>query len=296
MNISWFRTFIAIVFLSSPAFGETPTDSTATDSNVPHNLLALPGGIYCGAQPEGDDQFKSLAELGVRTVVSVDGAIPDLASAEAHGLRYIHIPIGYDGVDEQAGLSIARLVREIKGPIYVHCHHGQHRGPAAAAIACIAGGFADNDSATEILRRAGTSDNYAGLWRDVAAYVPPPEDAEFPELVSVAPVDSFVTAMANTGVAMEHLRLCQKADWSSPEQHPDLVPTQVALLVREGLHESQRHAPDDVDARFRESMQSSNDIAAQLQAALQANRTGDADVLIGRLETSCSQCHRDFRN
>ncbi len=287
----------ALIVLIGGAFvvAESPQDPTA-EGHVPQNLLSLPGGIYCGAEPEGETHFESLAAMGIRTVVSVDGAIPDVAAAEAHGLRYIHIPIGYDGVDPNAGLSLARLMREIQGPIYVHCHHGHHRGPAAAAIACIAGGHADNDAGTEILRRAGTSKNYAGLWRDVAAYAPPAEDVELPELVSVAPVDSFVTAMANTGLAIERLRLCKKAGWTAPQTHPDLDPIQIALLVREGLRESNRHLPKAVERQLRQRMEASSRVSVELHESLKANRVQDADVLMEKLETSCTACHRDYRN
>ena len=56
-----------------------------------------------GAEPHEDVAFAELAELGVRTVVSVDGAKPQADAARHHGLRYVHIPIGYDGVSEEAG-------------------------------------------------------------------------------------------------------------------------------------------------------------------------------------------------
>lgn len=285
-------------FLTLRSVGESPNGERVQrgDADRPENMLALPGDIYCGAQPEGDTHFQTLAAMGVCTVVSVDGAVPDVATAEANGLRYVHIPIGYDGVDHEAGLALTRLVREADGPIYVHCHHGHHRGPAAAAVACIAGGFADNEAATKILQRAGTSESYAGLWRDVAAYVPPAEDAKLPELVSVAPVKSFVTAMANTGLAMERLLLCRAAGWKAPEDHPDLDPVQIALLVREGMQESTRHLDADADEELQRLMESSRAIAIRLHESLKVNRLADADVMIGELQTSCKQCHRDYRN
>ncbi|MCA9270201.1 MAG: hypothetical protein KDA41_17085, partial [Planctomycetales bacterium] len=122
-----------------------------------HNLMQLTPRIFCGGQPEGEAAMQELKSLGVATIVSVDGARPALEEAQAAGLEYVHIPIGYDGVSEAAGLAIARLVRDRDGPFYIHCHHGTHRGPAAAAVACIAAGATDGQGAVEILRRAGTS-------------------------------------------------------------------------------------------------------------------------------------------
>ena len=96
--------------------------------------------LYSGSEPHGEEGIASLKELGVKTIVSVDGAKPAVETARKYGMRYVHIPIGYDGVPEEAGQSLARLMREAETPIYVHCHHGKHRGPAAVAVACVAGG------------------------------------------------------------------------------------------------------------------------------------------------------------
>ena len=48
---------------------------------------------------------------------------------------WIHIPIGYDGIPLESEAAIVRAMKETEGPVYFHCHHGLHRGPAAAAIA-----------------------------------------------------------------------------------------------------------------------------------------------------------------
>ena len=44
----------------------------------------------------------------MRTVISVDGARPDVVRAHSFGLRYVHLPIGYDGVPREQALRIAR--------------------------------------------------------------------------------------------------------------------------------------------------------------------------------------------
>ncbi|MCP4786243.1 MAG: dual specificity protein phosphatase family protein [Fuerstiella sp.] len=109
------------------------------------NLIRASGRVLCGSEPRGKSAFKTLKKLGVNTIVSVDGAAPQVVLAKQVGIRYIHIPIGYDGVSKEAGQSLTRAVQETDGAIYVHCHHGHHRGPAAAAIACRIEGTADAD-------------------------------------------------------------------------------------------------------------------------------------------------------
>ena len=164
-------------------------------------LIRVSDRIYSGAEPAGDAGFESLCKLGVRIVVSVDGARPDVEAARKYGLRYVHIPIAYSGIPAQAKAQLARVMEEA-GPIYFHCHHGQHRGPAAAAAACIASGEADGESAKAILHKAGTSEKYAGLWRDVAQYQPPAPGATLPVLQDTAEVPSMAAAMSGIGRAV----------------------------------------------------------------------------------------------
>jgi protein tyrosine phosphatase (PTP) superfamily phosphohydrolase (DUF442 family) len=261
-----------------------------------HNLLHASPSIYSGSEPHGEEAFASLAKLGIKTVVSVDGARPDVEGARQHGLRYVHIPIGYDGVPKKAGDSLARLVREADGPIYVHCHHGQHRAPAAAAVACMAAGEATAEQARAILEAAGTGKNYPGLWRDVATYVPPAKDVNLPELVEIAEVESFAAAMAKIDRNFDNLKLCEQAEWSVPKDHPDLVPRQEALLLKEGLRESLRNLAADRPAEFREWLQQSVELSESLQAALQRHDAAQATPLLKQLEQSCKHCHGKCRS
>ncbi|HVR84282.1 MAG TPA: hypothetical protein VMU54_08225, partial [Planctomycetota bacterium] len=128
------------------------------------NAYWLTDKVLSGAQPEGDAAFEELSALGVKTLISVDGAKPDVDTARKHGLRYVHLPIGYDGVPSERALQLAKAIEELDGPIYMHCHHGQHRGPAAAVVACVVAGRMDTTRAVETLRTLGTGPQYVGLW------------------------------------------------------------------------------------------------------------------------------------
>jgi protein tyrosine phosphatase (PTP) superfamily phosphohydrolase (DUF442 family) len=252
--------------------------------------------LYSGSEPNGEEGIASLQKLGVKTIVSVDGAKPQVELARKYGLRYVHIPIGYDGVPEEAGQMLARLVREAEEPFYVHCHHGKHRGPAAAAVACIAAGDMNNKQAREILVRAGTSKDYVGLWRDVDAYTPPPADAELPELVEVAEVESFTAAMAQVDRAFDNLKLCGDTKWTVPADHPDIVPVQEALLLQEGLHEAGRTAGEDYDERLKKWLTEAEALAVELRSALQSEDVNLANERALLIEQSCKQCHTRYRD
>jgi len=261
------------------------------------NIVQAGTGIYSGSEPFGEEGFSSLARMGIRTVISVDGAKPNGDEAHRHGMQYIHIPIGYDGVHERARLAFVRVAREVDRPIYVHCHHGQHRGPAATAIVCIAADGLDAGDALSILKTAGTGKEYAGLWRDVANFSLPATDAAIPELHEVAQVKSLTAAMAGLDRHWDNLKLCRDAGWETPRDHPDLSPAREALLLREALHEARRTAPTDtLDDRFREWLQAAEVLAVRIEEELKEGKPDDASRRIQILEQSCKTCHAKYRN
>lgn len=261
-----------------------------------HNLHRIGDAIYSGSEPHGEEGFASLAKLGIKTIVSVDGARPDLEIAHQHGLRYVHIPIGYDGIDEQAAGSLTRVARESERPVYVHCHHGKHRGPAAAAIVCAAAEIVPPGEQSALLKAAGTGAQYAGLWRDLERFVPPDDSADLPPLVEVAEVGSFAAAMAQLDRHTDHLELMQQAEWSVPAGHPDLVAVQEAVIVREGLREANRLLTPDDDATFKSHMAAAEELAGQLEEALKAHRLDEASDRMRELRMTCQQCHEKYRN
>ncbi|HVV99787.1 MAG TPA: hypothetical protein VHB77_05585, partial [Planctomycetaceae bacterium] len=50
-----------------------------------HNLVQASAGVYSGSEPDGEIGFASLETLGIKTIVSVDGARPDIELAHKHG-------------------------------------------------------------------------------------------------------------------------------------------------------------------------------------------------------------------
>lgn len=276
-----------------PADGPTEKDYPEL-----HNLMQVTGSIYSGAEPKTEAAFQQLAKLGVKVIVSVDGAKPKVDLAEKYGIRYVHIPIGYDGIDAEAAKAFARAADELKEPTYVHCHHGKHRGPAGAAAICVARGDADGTQALQILERAGTSKGYAGLWRDVEGYQRPAAGVELPELVAVAEVGSLAAAMAQIDRASDNLKLCETAEWETPADHPDIAPPQEALLLKEGFHETIRQLMEsnDYDKKFLTWMKESEESAIRLEATLKAGDTSAITKAFADVQNECKRCHNAYRN
>lgn len=263
-----------------------------------HNLMQVTGSVYSGAEPKSEAAFAQLAELGVKVIVSVDGAKPKVDLAKKYGLRYVHIPIGYDGIDDQAARSFARAADELNEPTYVHCHHGKHRGPAGAAAICVARGDADGERALQILEKAGTSKGYAGLWWDVKGYQRPAADEELPKLVEVAEVGSMAAAMAQIDRASDNLKLCEAAQWQTPADHPDVAPPQEALLLKEGFHETARQLAEnnDYDEQFLAWIKMSEQSALRLETALNDGDKQAAAAAFAEVQSQCKRCHAEYRD
>lgn len=271
-----------------------------------HNVFRYAEGVLGGSEPATDEDFATLAKLGVKTIVSVDGARPKVDAAAKHGLRYVHVPIGYDGVPESARRQLAKTLRSVPGPIYVHCHHGVHRGPAAVACMLVGDGRVAPDAAVTMLQTAGTSPEYPGLYRDVAASRPfsAEELASVPVPPPAAPVSDFASAMAELDRAWDRIKLLQQAGWKADPSHPDLDPKHEAVMLHEFLAELRRsgklsslnldaEAARDFNRRMDETVQNAAALRSGLAGGLPLERL---DAAFNALRRDCAGCHQRFRN
>jgi protein tyrosine phosphatase (PTP) superfamily phosphohydrolase (DUF442 family) len=265
------------------------------------NVLKWNEHVYSGSCPYGDLGFKSLAEKGIKTIITVDGAKPDLKLAHKYGMRYVHIPIEYSGIARQDALKIIRAVRDLPGPVFIHCHHGLHRGPAATALALIAtDDDFDNKKAVASIKQAGTGANYKGLWSVVGEFQKPTKeeidaaDNTFPEATEAAPM---AQAMVNIDNRWEHLRDAKTIGWKVSEKHPDIEPAHEALLLEEAYHELNR-SPQirTYPADFIRMMNEAEKAASDLQKALRAKDDKAAVIAFDAVKNSCSDCHKLYRD
>ena len=266
-----------------------------------HNLVQLSADVWSGSEPAGEQAFASLMDLGVQTIISVDSARPNVDMARKYGIRYVHVPFGYDGIPLTAQLSLTRAARDVRTPLYIHCHHGKHRGPAAAAIVCRVRGIVDASGALKILENAGTSHDYKGLWKDVEHFAAPSDDVELPQLLEVSEVESLAAAMARIDRNFDNLKLCQAADWETLADHPDLVAVQEALQLQESLHEAGRRLSEEehaagYDTTFRNWLSESDGAAQKLHESLQENDSAAATTAFTNLQQTCRQCHVKYRD
>lgn len=268
------------------------------DSETLHRLIKLSDQIYSGAEPKVEQAFADLQAMGIKTIVGVDSARPKLEWAAKYGMEYVHVPIGYDGVTDEQALAFAHVMEKKKGPIYFHCHHGRHRGPAAAAIAFMSTQSVGTSGGVAVLEAAQTSPNYPGLWRDIKAFEPPKDYSAKVDLPQSAGVDDFNSAMAAMDRAWDEVKLVKKAGWKVSAEHPDLEPKHTALILAQTFEQLHAATPKQYagEAVFGEQMKISLDSSAQLQAALTAGDTDQADLAYTAIGKSCKKCHFEYRD
>jgi protein tyrosine phosphatase (PTP) superfamily phosphohydrolase (DUF442 family) len=271
-----------------------------------HNVFRLTEKLYSGSSPEGDEGFESLQKLGIKTIISVDGARPDVERAHKFGMRYVHLPIGYDGVPEEQGKRIAKAVRDLPGAVYIHCHHGQHRGPAAAAVAhlCV-DEKCSVQAALEGLRRAGTDPHYAGLYAAPKELRRPSKEEldrlpdDFPE---VAAVPDLAQIMVGVDERWDRIKQVRAAGWSVPPGHPDVDPPHESLQLVEQYREALRlpkmkERPEE----FRRWLTEARDAAEGLEAALRPRKGQGVDAAAAEAAfkaagAACTRCHARYRD
>ena len=277
----------------------TATAESIATTHLP-NVWRIHAKVLSGGQPDGSAGFAELQKLGVKTVITVDGARPDVETARQYGLKYVHLPHSYDGISDERVLDLAKAIRDLPGPVYVHCHHGKHRSPAAAAAGCIAAGMIPPESAHDILKTAGTSEHYRGLYesveetRPVAAKQLDDRPANFPEVADLPPM---AEAMVEIEHAFARMKSVKEAGWKPPADHPDIDPPHEALLLRELFTELAR--TDDVrkrPAKFRQYVQTSEKAGVALEAALRASRLAEAKTQLDHIAKACVDCHAEFRD
>lgn len=289
----------------SPAPALTPP---ALDATAPanyaglHNVVTYHDGLYSGSVPEGEAGFETLKAMGVVTIISVDGATPEVETARALGMRYVHLPVGYDGVSPERTLELARAIHDLPGPIYVHCHHGKHRSAGATGAAAVTLGYLTPEAATARMKVSGTAPNYKGLYACVADARP--VDAAklstvsnaFPEVTKLS---GFVETMVVVDEEFDHLKAIEKAKWVAPADHPDLVPSATAARLENMFR--QLEGDPEVIAQTDEFKRWIQESAAQAQAiedGLKKNPPALETVAaqFNLLGQGCKQCHAKYRD
>jgi|SRR5688572_6537213 len=276
------------------------------DEHGLHNVYTLSESIVSGSEPHGEEAFKALQEMGIQTILSVDGKVPDQELATKYGMTYVHVPIQYKGITEDEMTKIAKTFREQEGPFYVHCFHGKHRGPAAAEVGrVVLDGIPRDQAVAEMRQWCGTASSYEGLYRVIAeGNIPDAKTTaafawDFP---AASPLEGFREGMVEVSRADDNLKFLSKRQWQPDAEHPDVDAVNEAVKLAQALEscaklETLANKPPDFQGWMADSVKQS----AELRDALQALRKGEADAAAAdkaykAVAASCTACHDVYRN
>ncbi|RPI88207.1 MAG: hypothetical protein EHM42_04555 [Planctomycetaceae bacterium] len=189
----------------------------------------------------------------------------------------------------------------------MHCHHGKHRGPAAAAACALATEKWSRGQATAWLKQAGTDPAYRGLYRDVNELVIPDEaetSALAPDFPETVPAPSLVEAMLEIDRLHDDLKRLANQNWK-PAAGARSAPAEVAVQLLEHYRELQRN--EETERRgpgFASRLKQAEDGADALREALEPFETSRASAAelekvtqaFGRVGQNCKACHTEFRD
>ncbi len=271
---------------------KTPTPIELEDIGMP-NLVRVSPSVYSGSEPSGETTFQHLAQHNFKTVVSVDGKPPAVELAKKHRLKTVHIPLSYGELNQESFLALIRVAQDCETPLYIHCHHGTHRGPVAAVIIALAKAELDIESGLQILSQVGTHPDYTGLWKAVRSFQPPPPNTPLPTLQATAPTTDLAQAMAELDRHFAILKSHQEAQWNT-ELSSSLHST--VVLVREAFSEMQRLHAAEYPPAFQNLLQTSVDQSQAWEQDLKTNSSILNPPHFRQLKQTCHNCHDQFRD
>jgi protein tyrosine phosphatase (PTP) superfamily phosphohydrolase (DUF442 family) len=281
---------------------EAPPVTAEKVTNLPglHNVVTYDAGFLSGGVPEGEEGLHTLAGLGIKTIISVDGSTPDVETAKRLGMRYVHLPVSYDTVTPERRKQLAQALTSCEGPIYMHCHHGKHRSAGALSTGLVCAGKLTPEQAQSRMRVSGTAKEYTGLWAAVAesqVMAASQLQVDPATLPSISKVSGMVATMAEIDMVIDLVKQAHAAGWKAPTDHPDLVPTkETARLAKlftnlESDSESMAH-PGDYQAKLKKAI----DQSSKLDAAVRTGDTAAAEAQLTALNKGCKECHVAYRD
>ena len=242
--------------------------------------------IFVGPRPS-QEHIEELTALGIKKVISVD-ALPPESSLWGEAIQVRHLPLGYRDLPKPLQLRLARELSIAPVKTYIHCHHGQHRGPAAALAALRALGQLDQAEAETWLDRCGVV--YQGLRQAVQDAQPEsPQDIQSALLLEEAVATrSLSRLMAEIDQVWERLKKVPSPDDPNKRTQKE----DAAHLL--DLFRLSSAAAGPVDPDYPKQMQEAIRLATTLESELQDGE--DAAELRAALRSSCRTCHRAFRD
>ena len=287
------RRLVSIAILAVWSLAGCADSTTARTAGTGEPLPALrdvqPGsGIHVGGEPDGEAGLHALRELGIRSIIDVDATPPDAHVGDAVDIEVVHLPLKYSGISSQEAQVLSGLLERLERPIYVHCHHGTNRAPAAIAVGLVGTGEWSSEEGLALLRMCGTDPAFHGLFESVdeALLIAPALRQHDPGTIRAGDLAITMDLVDSEWTRLERLAQSQWMEPGAPAIAAHLVD-----LLRRTAGFSDEHGEG-----FDEASEESIAVAQQLEDMLIAGRHSAATEQLVLLDQTCSACHRRYRN
>ncbi|CAD77204.1 MAG TPA: phosphatase [Rhodopirellula baltica] len=142
------------------------------------NRMKFNDQLTVGPQPS-QDELKSLPDDGFRSVINFRTAGEDeqpLSPEEegeavrATGLKYLHVPVSMDGMDEKKVDQFREQYQSLPKPVFAHCKSGKRAGAMMMMHTAVEQGLS-GDQALEQAKEMGFECDKPELEKFVKQYV-----------------------------------------------------------------------------------------------------------------------------
>ena len=256
------------------------------DTETKMQYQQLTPDLLVGPRPSRE-QIEELVALGIKKVISVD-ALPPESNLWGESIQVRHLPLGYSDLLRTHQLRLARELSIDPIRTYIHCHHGKHRGPAAALAALRNLGQLDQAEATTWLDRCGV--DYQGLRQ--AVHNAQPQSSE--NIQAAMPLEEIVATGSLSRLMAEIDQVWDRLKKVPSPGDPDARTQKEDAAHLVDLFRMSSESAGPVDPAYPKQMQEAIDLATKLESQLQDGQ--DAPQLRAALRSSCRTCHRAFRD
>jgi tyrosine-protein phosphatase SIW14 len=184
----------------APALIAAQTSGNAAAPEAPGvpNFHQVNDHLFRGAQPLPEG-FKSLAKLGIGTVIDLRAEHSSAVEAEAvkaAGMRYVSVPMnGFHAPSNEQITKILGLIDSITdGPVFIHCRRGADRTGTVIACYRIKHDHWAGDKAVAEAESFGMSFTEVGMKHYIRGFRPPQEPGEGPKNLPPAPATPVASA------------------------------------------------------------------------------------------------------
>ena len=251
------------------------------------NVYRLTSSLLVGSRPRDGSGLEVLAQLGVKTIINVDPAPFDASAAGVLGIRVVHLPLKYAGIDAAESARLIKAARTLPTPIYIQYRDSQDRAATAAALMAMGTEGWSLDDGLLWLKAVGTPRNHPRLYNSLKMFQIP-SNAELTVVPDDWPESAEIPAITQSMLEIDqHWRELRASP--NPSSARDLLECYRRVL----------HSPppgDEFHKRLLQAIDNVQDLVCRLEQGSTLRGETNPDLLMGRSGGDCKGCHEAHRN